>query len=117
MVNSGHVKLSIVRQCALLKIARSGLYYERTGESAINITLMQEIDRTFTDWPCLGVRPMCRYLVSLGYNAGRKPIRRLMRLMGLMTVYQKPKASVSNPEHKRYPYLLHSQAEEPLFSV
>ena len=49
---------------------------------------------------------MCRYLVSLGYCVGRKRVRRLMRLMGFMAIYQKPKTSVPNPEHKRYPYLL-----------
>lgn len=103
MVNSGHERLSIVRQCVLLKIARSGLYYERTGESAINLALMREIDRAFTEWPFLGVRQMCRYLVSLGYSTGRKRVRRLMRLMA---AYQKPKTSAPNPEHKRYPYLL-----------
>jgi len=106
MVNSGHAKLSIVRQCMLLKVARSSLYYKRTGESVTNLTLMQEIDRAFTEWPFLGVRQMCRYLVSLGYGAGRKRVRRLMRLMGLMAIYQKPKTSEPNPEHKRYPYLL-----------
>lgn len=106
LVNSGQAQLSVVRQCVLLKVARSGLYYKRTGESAINLTLMQEIDRAFTEWPFLGVRQMCRYLVSLGYGVGRKRVRRLMRLMGLMAVYQKPKTSVANPEHKRYPYLL-----------
>ena len=106
MVYSGHARLSVVRQCGLLKIARSGLYYERTGESAINLALMQEIDRAFTEWPFLGVRQMCRYLVSLGYSAGRKRVRRLMRLMGLMAVYQKPRTSVPHPEHRRYPYLL-----------
>ena len=105
MVDSGHERLSVTRQCALLGIARSGLYYERTGESAINLTVMQEIDRAFTEWPFLGVRQMCRYLV-LGYGVGKKRVRRLMRLMGLMAVYQKPKTSVPNPEHKRYPYLL-----------
>ena len=106
MVNSVHAKLSVVRQCILLKVARSSLYYEKTGESGINLTLMQEIDRAFTEWPFLGVRQMCRYLVSLGYGVGRKRVRRLMRLMGFMTIYQKPKTSVPNPEHKRYPYLL-----------
>lgn len=110
MIRTDHVALSIVRQCALLKIARSGLYYERTGESAINLTLMQEIDRAFTEWPFLGVRQICRYLVSLGYSAGRKRVRRLMRLMGLIAVYQKPKTSVPNPEHKRYLYLLRGLA-------
>ena len=106
MVNPGHAQLSVVRQCRLLKVVRSSLYYEKAGESAINRTLMQEIDRAFTDWPFLGVRQMCRYLVSLGYSVGRKRVRRLMRLMGLMAVYRKPKTSVPNPEHKRYPYLL-----------
>ena len=85
MVNSVHAKLSVVRQCILLKVARSSLYYEKTGESGINLTLMQEIDRAFTEWPFLGVRQMCRYLVSLGYGVGRKRVRRLMRLMGLAT--------------------------------
>jgi Transposase and inactivated derivatives len=106
MVDSGHERLSITRQCALLRISRSGLYYERTGESAINLALMQEVDRAFTEWPFLGVRQMCRYLVSLGYSVGKKRVRRLMRLMGLMAVYQKPRTSIPHPEHKRYPYLL-----------
>ena len=106
MVNADHAQLSIIRQCALLKVARSGLYYEKKGESVLNLTLMQEIDRAFTEWPFLGVRQMRRYLVSLGYAAGKKRVRRLMRLMGLMAVYQKPKTSAPNPEHKKYPYLL-----------
>ena len=106
MVDSGHAALSVVRQCVLLTIARSGLYYERKGESAINLTLMQEIDRVFTEWPFLGVRQMRDYLVLVGYGVGKKRVRRLMRLMGLMAVYQKPKTSIPNPEHKRYPYLL-----------
>ena len=106
MVNPGHAQLSVVRQCRLLKVVRSSLYYEKAGESAINRTLMQEIDRAFTEWPFFGVRQMCRYLVSLGYCVGRKRVRRLMRLMGFMAIYQKPKTSVPNPEHKRYPYLL-----------
>ena len=106
MVDSGHAKLSVVRQCDLLKIARSGLYYEKTGESPLNLALMQEIDRSFTKWPFMGARQMRDYLVLLGYGIGRKRVRRLMRLMGLMPVYQKPRTSAPNPEHKRYPYLL-----------
>jgi putative transposase len=106
MVNSDHAQLSVVRQCSLLKISRSSLYYEKTGESAFNLALMQEIDRAFTEWPFLGVRQMRRYLVSLGYCVGNKRVRRLMRLMGLVAVYQKPKTSMPNPEDKRYPYLL-----------
>jgi putative transposase len=106
MVDSGHAKLSVVRQCDLLKIARSGLYYEKTGESPFNLALMREIDRAFTGWSFLGVRQMRDYLVLLGYGIGKKRVRRLMRLMGLMPVYQKPRTSVTHPEHTKYPYLL-----------
>lgn len=106
MVQSSHAQLSVVRQCALLKIARSSLYYEKTGESSFNLALMQEIDRAFTEWPFLGVRQMRRYLVSLGYDVGDKRVRRLMRAMGLIAVYQKPKTSTANLLDTRYPYLL-----------
>lgn len=106
MVVSGHEKLSVVRQCDLLKIARSGLYYVSKGESPLTLALMQEIDRAFTEWPFLGVRQMRDYLVLLGYGVGKKRVRRLMRLMGLMALYQKPKTSIPHPEHTRYPYLL-----------
>jgi putative transposase len=106
MVNFDHVRLSVVQQCVLLKITRSGLYYTPKGESALTLSLMQEIDRAFIEWPFFGVRQMCRYIVSLGYGVGIKRVRRLMRLMGLMAIYQKPRTSVANPEHTRYPYLL-----------
>ena len=79
---------------------------KKTGESAYNLTLMQAIDRAFTQWPFLGVRQMRDYLVLFGYGVGRKRVRRLMHLMGLEAVYQKPKTSIPNLEHKRYPYLL-----------
>ena len=80
----------------MLLTQKNGLYSESPAESAINLTLMQKIDRTFTGWPFLGVRQMCRYLVSLGCSASKK---RILRLMGRMAVYQKPKTSVPNSEH------------------
>lgn len=110
MVESDHAKLSVVCQCRLLGIARSGVYYEKTGESAYNLALMQEIDRAFTEWSFLGVRQMRDYLKLLGYGVGRKRIHRLMRRMELAPVYQKPKTSVPNPEHTRSPYLLRDLA-------
>jgi putative transposase len=106
MVRSDHEELSIVRQCALLKISRSGVYYTPKGEPALNLVLMQEIDRAFTEWPFLGVRQMRNYLVLLGYGVGKKRVRRLMRLMGLEVVYQKPATSIPHPDHTRYRYLL-----------
>lgn len=110
MVCADHTKLSIVRQCALLDVSRSGLYYTPKGESAFTLSLMQEIDRAFTEWPFLGVRQMRDYLVLLGYAVGRKRVRRLMRLMGLEPIYRKPRTSIPHPEHTRYPYLLRGMA-------
>jgi len=110
MVVPGHEKLSIVRQCALLKISRSGLYYAPRGESAINLALTREIDQVFTEWPFMGVRQMRAYLKLQGYNVGIKRVRRLMRLMGLMPIYQKPITSIANSSHKHYPYLLRGLA-------
>ena len=106
MVQYGHEKLSVVQQCGLLSVSRSGLYYAPRGESALTLDLMREIDRAFTEWPFLGVRQMCAYLRLLGYGVGKKRVRRLMRLMGLEPVYQKPRNSTPHQEHKRYPYLL-----------
>lgn len=110
MVCADHAELSIVRQCILLGISRSGLYYETKGESEFTLTLMQEIDRAFTEWPSMGVRQMRDYLVLLGYGVGKKRVRRLMRLMGLEPIYQKPRTSTPHPEHQRYPYLLRDLA-------
>ncbi len=106
LVQHGHVTLSIVRQCDLLGISRSGLYYAPKGEPAMNQHLMREIDRAFTECPFFGVRQMRNYLRLLGYSVGIKRVRRLMRLMGLMPIYQKPRTTIPHPEHKRYPYLL-----------
>lgn len=106
MVDPDHGKLSIVRQCSLLKISRSTLYYKKRGESAINLEIMREIDRIFMEWPFTGVRQMRRHLVRLGYPVGLKRIRRLMRLMGLMPIYQKPRTSLPNAGEEHFPYLL-----------
>ena len=110
MVQGDHARLSIVRQCKLLNISRSGLYYKPVGVSSANQAVMHEIDKVFTDYPFFGVRQMRAYLALQGYEVGLKRVRRLMRLMGLMPVYQKPKTTCANPEHKRYPYLLRNLA-------
>ncbi|SCM70783.1 transposase (fragment) [uncultured Desulfovibrio sp.] len=66
MVQHGHVTLSVVRQCDLLGVSRSGLYCTAKGEPAMNQILMREIDLAFTEWPILGVRQMRSYLRLLG---------------------------------------------------
>ncbi len=106
MVDSDHPGLSIVRQCFLLSISRSSFYYEATGENLFNLLLMRLIDEQFLQTPYYGSRQMARHLRRCGFCVGRKRIRRLMRKMGLVPIYQKPATSKPHPEHKIYPYLL-----------
>jgi putative transposase len=106
MVERNHPRLSVARQCHLLSISRSSFYYEATGEDPLNLKLMRLIDEQFLEDPSYGARQMKRHLHRLGYCVGRKRVRRLMRKMGLMPVYQKPRTSKPHPEHKMYPYLL-----------
>jgi len=97
---------SLRRQCELLGLNRSGLYYRPAGESDENLALMRLLDEQYTRTPCYGVLRMAAYLRSLGHEANPKRVRRLLRTMGLEAVYQKPDTSQPNPEHKIYPYLL-----------
>jgi putative transposase len=106
MVDSANRNLSIVQQCRLLSISRSGWYYESKGEPPLNLSLMRMIDEQFLITPYYGSRQMARHLRRMGYCISRKRIRRLMRLMGLKAIYQSPRTSVPNPEHVIYPYLL-----------
>ncbi len=106
MVEPDHCELSIVRQCSLLDISRSSFYYEVLGENPFNLHLMSLIDEQYLKTPCFGSRQMTRILRRKGYCVSRKRIRRLMRVMGLVAVYQKPNTSKPHPEHKIYPYLL-----------
>ncbi len=99
-------ELSLSRQCQLLSISRSSLYYVPKGESAENLALMQRIDASFLKYPFYGSRQMARHLRREGTIVGRHRVRRLMRLMGLAAIYQAPKTSQPHPEHRIYPYRL-----------
>lgn len=107
IVDTGHPQLSIRNQCKLLDLQRSTYYYQPQGESEYNLELMRLIDELFTNLPFLGSRQMRRMLVDTGHQVGRGRVRRLMRTMGLMAVFHKPRTSKPHPEHKIYPYLLH----------
>ena len=106
LVEPEHPRLSIVRQCELVSISRSAYYGPITGESPLNLALMRLIDEQFLQTPWYGSRQMARHLRRAGHVVGRKRIRRLMAKMGLAAVYQRPRTTVPNPEHKIWPYLL-----------
>lgn len=105
-IDRDHPKLSQRRQCRLLSLSRSSLYYTPVGESAENLALMRLIDEQFLETPWYGARQMSRWLRRQGHVAGRHRVRRLMRKMGLTPIYQPPRTSQPHPEHKVYPYLL-----------
>ena len=107
MVERRDASLSIVRQCSLLGISRSGLYYQPAGISAEDLTLMKLIDRQYLSAPFYGARRMAVWLRKAGYEVNRKHIRRLMRVMGLSAIYRRPRTSKPACGHRIHPYLLH----------
>jgi putative transposase len=110
MIEPAHPALSVVRQCELVSISRSGFYYQPVGETELNLALMRLIDARFLETPWYGSRQMASHLRREGYKVGRKRIRRLMAKMGLAPIYQRPRTTVPHPEHRIYPYLLREMA-------
>jgi putative transposase len=105
-IEKGHPKISMRRQCQMLSLARSSLYYQPKGESAENLQFMEIIDKQFLETPWYGSRQMARYMKRQDHKCGRHRVRRLMRLMRLVPIYQEPNTSKKHPQHKVYPYLL-----------
>jgi putative transposase len=100
------------RQCELLGLNRSTLYYEPAGETPENLRLMRLIDQEYTAHPFYGSRKMTRWLNGQGATAGRKRVQRLMRRMGLEAIYPKPRLSAPGVGQRIYPYLLRDVAIE-----
>ena len=106
MVDFQDPKISVSRQCRLLDLSRSSVYYQPVEIAPQDLLLMRLIDEQYLKTPFYGSRSMTLHLRRLGYPVNRKHIQRLMRLMGLEAIYPKPKTSRPHPEHKIYPYLL-----------
>jgi len=97
---------SMRRQCELLGVSRSSVYYVPVKPDAEELELMRRIDEIHLECPFYGSRSIARALGSKGHRVNRKRIQRLMRLMGLESVAPKPNTSKPNEEHPVYPYLL-----------
>ena len=95
---SKDVDLSLSRQCKVLNISRSGLYYTPVGMCGQALALMHQIDRVFTRFPFFGNRQIAAYLPRAGYRAGRHRVRRLMKIMGLEAIYKRPNTSKNIPK-------------------
>jgi len=105
MIDSDHAALSVRRQCELLGLNRSTLYYEPVPVPDDDLKLMRLIDRQYLKTPFYGSRRMTVWLRKRGHMVNRKRVQRLMRLMGLEAIYPK-QTTVYAPGHKVYPYLL-----------
>ena len=113
----GHPEISVRRQCELLGVNRSGLYYQPVGESEENLRLMRLLDEQYTRTPFYGSRKMTEWLATQGPTVNRKRVSRLMELMGLEAVYPKPKLSQPGEGHRIYPYLLRETKVERVNQV
>src|SRR5450755_2002161 len=105
-VDRADPELSIVEQCQLLKIARSTLYYRPAPVSADDLAVMRRMDELHLARPFYGSRRMAAVLRREGRAVNCKRAKRLMRVMAIEAVYQKPNTSRGQPDHKVHPYLL-----------
>jgi len=98
--------LSIVRQCSLAGVHRSGLYYKPVAESEENLHIMRLMDEQYLKTPFYGIRRIKHWLTDQGFVINRKRVKRLMELMGWQTIYHKRNTSKPNKNNPVYPYLL-----------
>jgi putative transposase len=110
MVERPGVDLSVRRQCALLNLARSGVYRPKPVIGAGDLALMRRIDELHLELPFYGSRRMTFELNKEGRGVNRKRVQRLMRVMGIEALVPRPGTSKPAPGHKIYPYLLRGLA-------
>lgn len=108
MIDRGHAQLSITKQCQLLDVSRSGLYYKPIGTSSLNLELMRLMDEHYLEHPDKGARRMHVWLtMDLGYEISLNRVENLYyKKMALRSILPGPHTSKRNKEHKIYPYLL-----------
>lgn len=106
MIEKEHPEVSVVKQCELLAVSRSGLYYEPVPESEENLSVMRILDEQYLSTPFYGVERLLVLLVVMGHHINRKRVRRLMKLVGWRTLYCAPRTTNVDPTAYKYPYLL-----------
>jgi putative transposase len=99
-------KLSLSKQCKLLKINRNYLYYSPKVESTENIMLMEVLKKQYISTPFFGYRKLTVWLERHAFDINEKRTRRLMKLINWQTIYREPRTTIAVKEHKKYPYLL-----------
>lgn len=105
-------ELPMKRQCELLDLNRTGVYYTPRPVSQEELKVMRRIDELHLRWPFYGARRLARKLAKEGFDVGRVHVATLMRRMGIEARYRKPRTSVPSREGSIYPYLLGGLAIE-----
>ena len=105
MIDKEHY-LPVTRQCRVLQLSRSSVYYRPRPVSPENLDLMSRMDELHLEYPFFGARGLMKLLRREGHHPGRERVSRLMKLMGIHALYRKPNSSRRHPQHSVYPYLL-----------
>src|SRR5271156_4732039 len=106
LVERADPALPVTQQCRLLAVSRSSVYRQPTEVSEVDGAIMALIDRQYLARPYYGSRRVAAWLATQGHVVNRKRVRRLMRLIGLVAIYQRPNTSKAAAAHKINPYLL-----------
>jgi putative transposase len=105
MIEPSHA-LPVVRQCTLLDLSRSSVYYTPQPVSASDLALMRRIDELHLNHPFAGARMLRDFLHQEGITVGRRHVATLMKKMGIEALYRRPNTSRKHPQHPVFPYLL-----------
>jgi putative transposase len=105
MIDRSH-ELPVAKQCRILKLTRSSIYYRQRPVEPNDIDLMHRMDKLHLEYPFAGARMLRDMLKREGHFIGRRHTRTLMRKMGITALYRKPSTSRRHPSHPIYPYLL-----------
>jgi putative transposase len=106
LVEADNDRVSVVAQCDLLGLHRSGVYYEPVPEKQENLDIMLILDKQYFETPFYGVERLLAMLIGMGYLINRKRLRRLLKVVGWQTLYPKKRTTVSDPDQYKFPYRL-----------
>lgn len=99
-------KLPVKRQCELLDLNRTGVYYTPRPVPEEDLRLMRRIDELHLKYPYYGARRIAKQLAREGIDVGRLHVSTLMRRMGIEARYRKPRTSIPARGAMIRPYLL-----------
>jgi putative transposase len=111
MIDRSH-ELPLTRQAKILKLSRSGLYYQPRPVSPADLAIMRRMDELHLDYPFAGSRMLRDLLRGEGIEIGRQHVSTLMKRMGITAIYRRPNTSKPAPNNEIYPYLLRGMAIE-----